>query len=147
MRTHKKSILRNLLLCWIFGSTYCTIEVLFRGYSHWTMLCLGALCGFLIGQENEIIPWEMSLIKQGVIGAILVTCLEFATGLIVNVWLGWHIWDYSNMPFNILGQICLPFSIAWIGLSIICIIVDDYLRYIIFDEQMPKYYLFTKKER
>lgn len=147
MATYKKSILKYLLLWWIFGSTYCSLEVIYRGHSDWTMICLSGCLGILIGALNNVLPWEMSLAKQGIIGAILVTVFEFITGLIVNVWLGWNVWDYSNVPLNIMGQVCLPFSLLWILLSIVCIIFDDYLRYLMFDEQMPKYYLFSKKER
>lgn len=100
----------------------------------------------LIGSINNLFPWEMSLAKQGVIGACIVTVLEFITGCIINIWLGWNVWDYSNMPLNILGQVCLPFSLLWILLSIVCIIVDDYLRYLMFNEQMPHYYLFTQRK-
>ena len=142
----KTKILKNIILCWFFGATYCTLEILFRGRSHWTMWVLGMICGYIIGLINEILPWEMSIAKQGIIGACIVTVLEFITGCIVNIWLGWNVWDYSNIPLNILGQVCLPFSLLWILLSIVCIIVDDYLRYLMFNEQMPHYYLFTQRK-
>lgn len=146
MATYKKSILKYFILWWIFGSTYCSLEIIFRCRSNFSMILLGGLCGLLIGAINNIFPWEMSLAKQGVIGACIVTVLEFVTGCIVNIWLGWNVWDYSNMPLNILGQVCLPFSLLWILLSIVCIIVDDYLRYLMFNEQMPHYYLFTQRK-
>ena len=53
--------------------------------------------------------------------------------------LGLHIWDYSTMPLNIFGQICLPFSLAWMGLSGVAIILDDYIRYWFFNEEKPHY--------
>ena len=146
MATYKKSILKYFILGWFGGSTYCSLEVIFRGRSHWSMVALAFVLFLLIGELNEILPWEMSLAKQGIIGACMVTVLEFVTGCIVNIWLGWNVWDYSNMPLNILGQVCLPFSLLWILLSIVCIIVDDYLRYLIFNEQMPHYYLFTQRK-
>lgn len=146
MATYKKSILKYFILWWIFGSTYCSLEIIFRGGSNFSMILLGGLCGLLIGSINNLFHWEMSLAKQGVIGACMVTVLEFITGYIVNIWLGWNVWDYSNMPLNILGQVCLPFSLLWILLSIVCIIVDDYLRYLMFNEQMPHYYLFTQRK-
>ena len=146
MATYKKSILKYFILWWIFGSTYCSLEIIFRGRSNFSMILLGGLCGLLIGSINNLFPWEMSLAKQGVIGACMVTILEFITGCIVNIWLGWNVWDYSNMPLNILGQVCLPFSLLWILLSIVCIIVDDYLRYLMFNEQIPHYYLFTHRK-
>lgn len=146
MAMYKKSILKYFILGWFGGSTYCSLEVIFRGRSHWSMLVLAFILFLLIGNLNEVFPWEMSLAKQGIIGACMVTVLEFITGCIVNIWLGWNVWDYSNMPLNILGQVCLPFSLLWILLSIVCIIVDDYLRYLMFDEQMPHYYLFTQRK-
>lgn len=146
MTTYKKSILKYFILGWFGGSTYCSLEVIFRGRSHWSMVILAFILFLLIGGLNNVLPWEMSLAKQGIIGACIVTVLEFITGCIINIWLGWNVWDYSNMPLNILGQVCLPFSLLWILLSIICIIVDDYLRYLMFNEQMPHYYLFTQKK-
>lgn len=146
MATYKKSILKYFILGWFGGSTYCSLEVIFRGRSHWSMVVLAFILFLLIGNLNNLFPWEMSLAKQGVIGACMVTVLEFITGCIVNIWLGWNVWDYSNMPLNILGQVCLPFSLLWILLSIVCIIVDDYLRYLMFNEQMPHYYLFTQRK-
>jgi uncharacterized membrane protein len=146
MATYKKSILKYFILGWFGGSTYCSLEVIFRGRSHWSMVVLAFILFLLIGSLNNLFPWEMSLAKQGIIGACMVTVLEFITGCIVNIWLGWNVWDYSNMSLNILGQVCLPFSLLWILLSIVCIIVDDYLRYLMFNEQMPHYYLFTQRK-
>lgn len=138
-----KQWLKIFILFLIGGFIYVAIELGFRGHSHWTMFLLGGLCFILIGGLNNYIPWEMSIIKQGVIGALIVTSLEFIFGLVLNLYLNLGIWDYSNMPFNILGQICLPFSIAWFFLSLVAIFVDDWLRYILFKEEKPHYHLFT----
>lgn len=138
-----KQWLKICILFLIGGFIYVAIELGFRGYSHWTMFLLGGLCFILIGGLNNFIPWEMSIIKQGVIGALIVTSLEFIFGLVLNLYLNLGIWDYSNMPFNILGQICLPFSIAWFFLSLIAIFVDDWLRHVLFKEERPHYHLFT----
>ena len=138
-----KQWLKICILFLIGGFIYVAIELGFRGYSHWTMFLLGGLCFILIGGLNNYIPWEMSIIKQGIIGALIVTSLEFIFGLVLNLYLNLGIWDYSNMPFNILGQICLPFSIAWFFLSLVAIFVDDWLRYVLFKEERPHYHLFT----
>lgn len=69
----------------------------------------------------------------------MVTCLEFITGVIVNIWLKLGVWDYSGLPLNILGQVCLPFYFAWVGLSVVAIVFDDYLRYWFFGEEKPHY--------
>ncbi len=108
------------------------------------MILVGGVAFYLIGCLNEYIAWDMPLYKQMLIGAIIVTLLEFISGIIVNLLLQWHIWDYSNMPFNILGQICLPFSIIWFFISLLAIILDDYLRYWIFHEEKPRYYIYKR---
>lgn len=127
-----------LFLCG--GSLYVLFELLWRGYSHWTMFLLGGLCFFLIGAINEYIPWDMPLVKQGLVGSFcVVTPLEFVTGCIVNLWLGWDVWDYSEIPLNLLGQICLPFSLLWVLISIVAVVLDDWIRYFVFGEERPHY--------
>lgn len=124
------------------GVIYAGVEILWRGYTHWTMAVLGGILFVLIGGLNNWIPWEMSLVLQGAFGAVLVTALELVAGLILNVWLGLGVWDYSNLPWNLWGQICPQFSLAWIALAIVAVILDDWLRYWLFDEQRPKYRIF-----
>ena len=75
-------------------------------------------------------------------GGITTTLFEFVVGCLVNLCLDWNVWDYSHLPFNILGQVSLVFTFIWCGLSLIGIILDDWIRYIIFNEEKPKYRLF-----
>lgn len=126
----------------IGGLLYICCELLFRGYSHWTMFIVGGICFFLIGAINEWIPWEMPVWQQAVIGAAIVTAVEFISGCIINIRLGWDVWDYSDMPLNVLGQVCLPFTLIWVFLSLTAIILDDYLRYWLFGEEKPHYKLY-----
>lgn len=134
-------IIRPLVLWCIGGLLYILCELLFRGHSHWTMFIVGGICFVLIGAINELIPWEMPIWQQAIIGAVIVTSIEFISGCIINIWLGWHVWDYSDMPFNAFGQVCLPFTGIWILISIVAIILDDYLRYWLFEEEKPYYKL------
>lgn len=133
------NFVKSILLFFVGGLLYYLIEVVWRGYSHWTMYCLGGLCFVCIGLINEILPWEMPLWKQGIIGALLITVLEYAVGCIVNIGFGWNVWDYSDVPFNIQGQICLPFTLLWFVVSLAAIIMDDYIRYWAFGEEKPEY--------
>lgn len=137
-----KCILKIIILFIIGGTIYVSLELLFRGRSHISMFILGGLCFVLIGGINNYISWEMPLILQMIIGAVVITTLEFITGYIVNIKLGLNVWDYSNQPLNIMGQICLSFSFLWMLISLIAIVLDDYLRYWIFKEKKPKYRLF-----
>lgn len=129
----------HLFLFYFYGATYITIEVFFRGYSHWTMFLLGAFCGIMIGLINNVLPWETPLILQAVLGGVIVTLNELIFGYILNIKLGLGIWDYSNMWGNVLGQICPLFSVCWCALSLAAIVLDDYIKYWFFNEEEPKY--------
>ena len=142
MKEKLKAILKHAVLALCGGCVYFLIEMAWRGHSHWTMAVLGGVCFVLIGDINEFIPWNMPLVLQGAIGSGIVTLLELVSGIILNLWLGLGIWDYSNMPFNFLGQICLPFSLLWVALSVVAVILEDWLRYWLFGEDRPTYTLF-----
>ena len=142
MNKYIKLFLKYLFLGFIGGFTYYNIELMYRGYSHISMFLLASFLFILIGLMNEFLSWDTPLFIQSIIGAIIVTVFEFITGCIVNLWLGLNIWDYSNEPLNVMGQICLPFTLIWIVLSCIAIILDDYLRYYIFNEEKPHYKVF-----
>lgn len=123
------------------GILYILLEIIWRSHSHWTMFFLGGLCFVCLGAINEIIPWEMPLWKQVLIGACIITGLEFITGIIVNLTLHWNVWDYSSMPGSILGQICPQYFILWLPVSLVAIVLDDWLRYWWFREEKPHYRL------
>ena len=134
--------LKYLFLFIIGGVVYYSMEMLFRGYSHYSMAILGGICFIACGLLNELLSWDTSLLLQGLIGSGIITVLEFLTGVLVNIVLHLNVWDYSNMPLNVLGQICLPFSLLWVIIAIGAIILDDYIRYCFFDEEKPRYKLF-----
>ena len=99
--------LKYLSLFTVMGSIYYLIEIIWRGYSHVSMFILAGVCGICIGLINEILSMDTPIWLQAIIGSCIVTTGEFISGCILNLWLGLGIWDYSNMPFNLLGQICL----------------------------------------
>lgn len=119
---------RNLALHGIFGliagGIYLLIELVWRGRTHWTMLPLAAaifVCaGILDEQENPPPFWA-----QVAIGTIIATALELAAGLVLNVWMGLGVWDYSNLPGNVIGQICPQFTAAWAILMVISIKLEN----------------------
>ena len=133
--------LKYAFLFWFGGATYVALEVLWRGYSHWTMLLLAGILFIIVGLLNEIWSWNLKFRYQVLISTAIATILELFTGLIVNVCLGWNVWDYSNVPFNFLGQICLPYTFLWVALSVVAIILDDVLRWKFFGEEKPHYTL------
>ena len=131
--------LEYLMLFVLGGFIYYMIEICFRGYSHPSMFILGGICFILIGLINEVLPWDMLFWWQLLIGDIIVLVLEFVTGCIVNLYLGWNIWDYSDMPFNLMGQICLPFALLWLPVIAVAIVLDDYCKYLFFHGEKPHY--------
>lgn len=106
------------------------------------MFVLGGICFVALGLINEVLPWTMSLLLQVLIGAGIITALEFLVGCVVNLWLGWNVWDYSSLPGNLLGQICPQYCLLWLPVSLAGIILDDWLRYWWWNEERPRYRIF-----
>ena len=114
--TTAASLLLHSVLGVIGGVVYMGIETLWRGHSHWTMGVLGGVCFALIGlldDRQDHPPIWLQMLE----GAMIVTALELLVGLVVNRWLGWNVWDYSDMPGTLWGQVCPQFAAAWLVLS------------------------------
>lgn len=94
------------------GVCYYGLEVLWRGWSHPAMALCGAICFLFIYQLNQRYP-RLSLLSRTLAGALFITVMELIFGCILNLQLGLNIWDYSDMPYNLLGQICLSYSAVW----------------------------------
>ena len=99
------------------GVVYGLCEILWRGYTHWTRLLLGGVCflGLYLGQKKF---GKLSVPLRCFAGGVFITSLELAAGSIVNIALGMGVWDYSEMPFNFMGQICPHFFALWVVLSL-----------------------------
>lgn len=134
--------LKYILLFFIGGYAYCGVEILFRGYTHVSMLVAGGISFLLIGILNEAFPNGISIISQMVVSAIIVTVIELLVGIVVNIWLGLNVWNYSNMPYNFMGQICLLYTNIWFLLSLIGILLDDFLKVYLLGEEKPQYKIF-----
>ena len=141
MNKNIKLFLKYSMLFTYGGMVYMTLEEIFRQRTAYSMGVCGGLAFIIIGCLNNVIPWSMSLLKQCLIGGIcIVTPLEFIFGELINR--TYEIWDYRAMPLNFDGQICVQFTILWCFVSLVAIILDDYLRYYIFIEEKPHYKLF-----
>lgn len=140
-----KNILK-IVTIWSSGAMiYGLIEIMFRGFTHITMGVLGGICLLLIDLINRQLGFHQHIILKMLLSAIIITSLEFITGMFLNVLLRLDIWDYSNIPLNLYGQICLPFFVAWFFLSLLAIKLIDFIRWKIFDEPKPQYFLSLKK--
>ena len=136
------NILKYFTLFIIAGISYYFIEIIYRGYSHFSMIIVGGICFVLIGAINEFSNKEVPLLLQMILAVLIVDTIELISGIIINKVLLLNVWDYSNLRFNLLGQISLRSSIAWFFLSLLAIYMDDLLRYLLFSEQIPKYKFF-----
>lgn len=138
-KKYMTSFMKYLFLFLTGGFAYFYIEILYRGFSHFSMIICGGLAFILCGAINQLMHFKISVISQMILSMFIITALEFITGYIVNIRLGWNVWDYSGLPFNLLGQICLAYSLVWLIISLACIFLDDIIRWKIFDEKKPTY--------
>ena len=102
----------GLCLC-LAVSAFCSV----RGRAD------GKMGGSYVGTDPEMYP--------------LCCLFEFITGIIVNKWLGLYIWDYTDQPLQLFGQICLPFAIIFSGLCTCGICLGGYLAHWLYGEIRP----------
>lgn len=119
---------------WVYESIYCTIKT-----HHWENrgFLFGAVCpiygvGAIVAtlafntlfNDREVVLWQVFIISM--LGSAV---LEYTTSYVLEklfhaVW-----WDYSEMPLNVHGRICLPASI---GFGIAGIFIVKYISPFVF---------------
>lgn len=132
-------VLKVLTIWFLMGMVYFVIEGIWRipkgGDANISMLFVGGLCGLLIGSINQIPKfYNMSVFKQSLIGTGIVLVIEYIAGYILNIKMGLDIWDYSDMFFNINGQICLEFGLIWLLIMPAAIWLEDFIRFKFWNE-------------
>lgn len=115
-------IWKNTLFIYLGGMIYAGLELLWRGRTHSSMFLLGGLCFVLIGGLGRVNP-ALPIPLRALAAAGIVTMLELGCGLLVNR--EYAVWDYRNLPLNFHGQICLPFTLLWIPISLAAIWLYD----------------------
>ena len=113
-------IWKKAVLFYLGGMGYVGLELLWRQRSHSSMFILGGLCFLALGELSESFP-KLSPPTKAAAGAGIVTVLELITGVLVNR--HHNIWDYSGLPANFMGQICLPFTLLWIPVSALAMVI------------------------
>jgi len=136
----KNEIYKLMLLFIAGGIVYAAMEVAYREFTHFSMFITGGLCFVIIGSLRyiRVRGREIPVTLRMLIGAGVITVLELICGLIVNVWLGLNVWDYSGEPYNLMGQICLATSSVWLFLSFVAVYLDVFLRWGMFREKSDK---------
>jgi uncharacterized membrane protein len=130
---------KNFIIFLMFGCFYITIEVFFKafknvdvfglsliGHTSIWLFFIGGTSALLVGLINE--TFRIPLVIEMFVGGLIITIIELITGLIFNVWLGFDLWSYSDMPLNYKGQVCLIFSVLWCFLVPCVHFLDDLLR-------------------
>lgn len=110
----------NTVIFGVGAIGYGLIEILWRGYTHWSMLCAGGLS--LLGLSAVAQKFKnCNIIIKALLGSGIITVIEFVFGTVFNLILKKDVWDYSRMPLNIKGQVCALYSFFWVILSMIFI--------------------------
>ena len=122
---------KNAVLFYLGGMIYVGMELLWRQWSHGSMFLVGGLCFYLLGLLPEFLP-EVPLLMQSVLGACIVTATELASGLIINGALKLGVWDYSGLPYNFLGQVCMSYFFLWIFVSFLALELHRLLHWKLF---------------
>lgn len=104
--------IKNIIFLITGGLGYGLIETIWRGYTHWTMLIAGGVCFVVFSYVAERFQ-SSTRIYKALVCALCITEVELIFGIIFNIILKMEIWDYSRIPFNILGQICPLYTILW----------------------------------
>jgi uncharacterized membrane protein len=126
----------KLVTVYFFGGfSYGAIEIFSRGYTYISMGVAGGICLVMIHLLNDERRKGMGLNTALLISSFFILSGEFLAGEILNRTLNMHIWNYSSAAFNIDGQICLLYSLAWYTLSFVGIIFDEWMRLKIFREK------------
>ena len=106
---------------------YCLLELLWRGFTHPSMGIAGGLSFCLIAIIQKRLK-PLNFVYRCIASGLGITVIELIFGGIFNLWLQRNVWDYSVMPFNLLGQVCLAYTVLWCGLSAPMLILTDILR-------------------
>ena len=134
----KFKIFVEFLTVFITGAVlYSLCEIAWRGYTHWTMTVTGGICLICIYILSNRYP-NLALWVQCFAGCLTITAIEFIIGYIVNIKLRWNVWDYTDIPFNIMGQVCGFYMAVWYILSIPAVIICRIIKTKIFKRDIER---------
>lgn len=107
---------------WIWESSFVSIKEhrpVNRGFLHGPWVPIYGSGAIVILFCTLPVRWSGALIFLfGMLGA---TILEYATGAIMERLFQMRYWDYSRMPLNLHGYVCLPASLLWGAFSVLLV--------------------------
>ena len=112
-----KELIKDAEIFAIGGLSYGAIEIMWRHYTHWKMVITGGVCFYTLYKLSKG-KEKMPIWKKCLLGSAVITTAEFLTGIIVNMIFDMKVWDYSGLPLNLFGQVCLFYSFLWALLAI-----------------------------
>ena len=115
-----KELIKDAEIFAIGGLSYGAIEIMWRHYTHWTMVITGGVCFYTLYKLSKG-KEKMPILKKCLLGSAVITTAEFLTGIIVNMIFDMKVWDYSGLPLNLFGQVCLFYSFL---LALLAIPID-----------------------
>ncbi len=119
--------IKELVCAFFVGAFgYGLVEILFRGFTHWSMLITGGIVFCLF--YKIYITNNLNLVMSCLVSMLIITLIELFVGFIVNIELRMHVWDYSNVALNLRGQICVPFSICWFFMGLPMVFLSRTIR-------------------
>lgn len=140
-REASKNISEAALLFAVGGGIYYFMEIAFRGFSHWSMFAAGGMVLVFCAFQGKAMHWTEGIWVQVLRGTVFVTSVEFITGIIVNKWLRLGVWDYGDQPFNLWGQICVPFAVLFSGLVVLAVLLGGSMMHLIYREEKPRFHV------
>ena len=132
-----KLIIKYVVLFVMGGLVYCGIELMWRERTHISSFIMGGTAILVVGGLNEGYDWDMPVWYQMLLSSLFITAMEYVVGINFNA--DYHIWDYRELWLNVDGQICLGYSLLWGLLGLVGILLDDFIRWVFFGEEKPKY--------
>lgn len=122
----------DVLLCFfVYGCLGWCTEVVFAAVRQRKFVNRGFLNGpicpiYGIGVVSVVVILEPLMDNTVLLylgAVILVTALEWITGFLLEKLFHHKWWDYSNMPMNLNGYVCVLFSFIW-GIACVVIVRD-----------------------
>ena len=128
---------------WLWETCYCSIierHYVPRGFLY------GPLCpiygvGFLL-MILFFAPFKENLVVFYFVAVIVMTAWEYFVGWFLETTTHIKYWDYSNIPFNIKGRVCLPVSLFWGVMSYVAVFLIHPPVARLFD-RMPEWVQYT----
>ena len=112
---------------WLGGTLYQALELWWRKRTHVSMFLAGGTAAGLLEFFCNGVFFALPLFFKCLLGALIITLVEFSFGCVVNLGMGLKVWDYSGYPWQVLGQVCLFYSLLWGVVSLPALLLLDFL--------------------